>query len=100
MVRLSINILKFKGLLRKYLIDKVNDRVIYIKGIVKFYEYVGYKIKFRLNIRYINEIRIKKMYLWLFYSYKDVFFIILFYLKNLGIKLEFCFKIFLFFVII
>ncbi|SBO45238.1 Adenosine monophosphate-protein transferase NmFic [Mycoplasmopsis agalactiae] len=60
MVRSCINTFELKDLLRKHLTDKVNDRTIYIKSIAKSYENEGYKIKFRLNIRYINEIGIKK----------------------------------------
>lgn len=78
MVRLCINIFEFKDLLRKYLIDKVNDRIIYIKSIVKFYENEGYKIKFRLNIRYINEIGIKKCICGCFMVIKMYFLLVFF----------------------
>ena len=44
MVRSPINTAELNLLLRKNLTDKINDRETFMKGIVKSYEYEGYKI--------------------------------------------------------
>ncbi|WP_434328883.1 Fic family protein [Mycoplasma capricolum subsp. capricolum] len=45
MIKSTVNSVELKELLKKHLTNKINDRKIFIKAIVKSYEYEGYYIK-------------------------------------------------------
>lgn len=60
MVRSPVNTAEINVLLRKNLTDKINDRETFMKGIIKSYEYEGYKIETKAKKDFIKENNYRK----------------------------------------